>query len=151
MKRKTTQLEKRLLDNGYYLSHKSYSGRKSEKTLSYTYVCQNKFVRLDYKREKVITYGLLNYHAMELGEMELQGISLALSKVKNDIDYCNGWRKITPSWFFDRNANGVPPSEMNEQEELGAMTPEDFDELCQEHEQDKEQEIIDHIKGYEGD
>ena len=86
MKRKITQLEQRLLDNGYYLSHKSYSGRKSEKTLSYTYVCQNKFVRLDYKREKVITYGLLNYHAMELTEMELQGIKLLLNFIKNDLE-----------------------------------------------------------------
>ena len=86
MKRKITDLEQRLIDNGYYLSHKSYSGRKSEKTLSYTYVCQNKFVRLDYKREKVITYGLLNYHAMELTEMELQGIKLVLSFIRNDTE-----------------------------------------------------------------
>jgi hypothetical protein len=86
MKRKTTQLEKRLLDNGYYLSHKSYSGRKSEKTLSYTYVKENKFIRLDYKREKVITYGLTNYHAMELTEMELQGIKLLLNFIKSDLE-----------------------------------------------------------------
>lgn len=151
MKRKTTELERKLIEKGYHLVLKRYCGKTSQKTLSYQYVQGNAFITLDSKREKVTNYGLLNYHAMELGEMELQGISLALSKVKNDIDYCNGWRKITPSWFFDRNANGVPPSEMNEQEELGAMTPEDFDELCQEHEQDKEQEIIDHIKGYEGD
>ena len=86
MRRKITDLEQRLIDKGYYLSHKQYSGRKSEKTHSYTYVNKNAFVKLDFKRENVISYGLLNYSAMELTRMEWQGIGLMLNIIEKDID-----------------------------------------------------------------
>ena len=141
MKRKTTDLEQKLISKGYYLSHKTYGGKKSQKTLFYYYINKNSFVKLDSKREKVVTYGLLNYHAMELTRLELQGIQIVLDMLESEIE---------PKQVVTPNSYQVP-SEYNEQEELGAMTPEQFDELCQEHEQDKEQEIIDHIKGYEGE
>lgn len=151
MKRKTTDLEQKLIEKGYYLSHKTYGGKKSQKTLYYYYTNKNSFVKLDSKREKVVTYGLLNYHTMQLGEMELQGIKMALDKLKYDIESCATLNKPLKTWCFEPNNCGIPPSEMNEQDELGAMTPEELDQLCQEHEQEKEQEIIDHIKGYEGE
>ena len=125
MKRKITELEQRLIEKGYYLSHKAYGGRKSEKTLSYIYVNKNAFVKLDYKRESVLDYGILNYHAMELTRMELLGINITLDMIANDIkqeptkaDYCV-----------------ITPSDFDESEELGDMTFEQFDELCKEKEQ----------------
>ena len=151
MKRKTTDLEQKLISKGYYLVLKHYCGRTSQKTLSYQYVQGNTFITLDSKREKVTNYGLLNYHAMQLGEMELQGIKMSLDALKNDIKSCATLNKPLQTWCFETKNCGVPPSEMNEQDELGAMTPEELDQLCQEHEQDKEQEIIDHIKSYEGE
>ncbi len=129
MKRKTTDLEHKLIEKGYYLSHKTYGGKKSQKTLFYYYTNKNSFIKLDSKREKVVSYGLLNYHAMELTEMELQGIKIVLDMIKAE--------------FVDKSSeNVVPlpikecqtPSEFDEQEELGYMTPEQFDELCQEKE-----------------
>lgn len=86
MKRKITELEQRLIDNGYRLSHKQYGGRKSEKTLSYYYVKQDQFVRLDYKREQVLSLGLLNYHCQELTKMECEGIKLRLYYIEQNIE-----------------------------------------------------------------
>lgn len=145
MKRKTTDLERKLIEKGYYLSHKTYGGKKSQKTLFYYYTNKNSFIKLDSKREKVVTYGLLNYHAMELTEMELQGIKIVLDMIKAEF--------VNSSSEKQEKVLGIPPlpikecqapSEFDEQEELGAMTPEQFDELCQE----KEKELIDHIKGH---
>ena len=130
MKRKITDLEQRLIDKGYYLSHKHYGGRKSEKTISYMYVNKNAFVKLDNKREQVIDYGLLNYHAMELTRMELTGIELLLNMVENDFIVDN------KSVINVTQNKGVvlPLSEFNESDELGDMTFEQFDELCKEKE-----------------
>lgn len=85
MKRKTTELEQRLINKGYRLSHKQYGGRHSEKTLSYYYVKENQFVRLDYKREMVLSLGLLNYQCRELTRMELEGLKIAIYNIEQDI------------------------------------------------------------------
>ena len=85
MKRKTTTLEQRLINSGYRLSHKQYGGRHSEKTLSYYYVKENQFVRLDYKREMVLGLGLLNYQCRELTRMELEGLKIAIYNIEQDI------------------------------------------------------------------
>ena len=126
MKRKITNLEQRLIDKGYYLSHKHYGGRKSEKTLSYMYVNKNAFVKLDSKREQVVDYGLLNYHAMELTRMELQGIEILLDMIKND---------FIIEGYYEPTTVGIAPSGFDENVELGDMTFEQFDELCKENEQ----------------
>ena len=146
MKRKITDLEQRLIDKGYYLSHKHYGGRKSEKTISYMYVNKNAFVKLDNKREQVIDYGLLNYHAMELTRMELKGIELLLNMVENDISEREP-RKIVICDISDEKKEEllkelnkphktifIPNSEYDEKKELGEMTFEQFDELCKEKE-----------------
>lgn len=152
MKRKTTDLEHKLIEKGYYLSHKTYGGKKSQKTLFYYYTNKTSFIKLDSKREKVVSYGLLNYHAMELTEMELQGIKIVLDMIK--AEFVDSGSFVQHELKEEKGAI-IPlpikecqtPSEFDEQEELGYMTPEQFDELCQE----KEQELIDHIKGYEGE
>lgn len=126
MKRKTTELEQRLIEKGYYLSHKSYGGRKSEKTLSYIYVNKNAFVKLDNKRTSVLDYGILNYHAMELTRMELQGITIALDMIRNDI------------YGDEPLANmeiALSICSYNETMKPNDMTFEQFDELCKEKEQ----------------
>ena len=135
MKRKITNLEQRLIDKGYYLSHKQYSGRKSEKTHSYTYVNKNTFVKLDFKRENVISYGLLNYSAMELTRMELQGIEIVLNMIENEIKERQP-REIKPLLNRPLESTWERPSEYDEKEELGEMTFEQFDELCKEKEND---------------
>jgi len=135
MKRKITELEQRLIDNGYYLSHKQYGGRKSEKTISYTYVQQNKFVRLDYKRENVLAFGLLNYHAMELTEMEWRGIKILLDMIKNDFDPQTNWVKVK---LTKDNPKIIPLSEFDEQHELPPMSQEQFSDMCKEIENDQE-------------
>ena len=85
MNRKITELEQRLINNGYRLSHKQYGGRHSEKTLSYYYVKNDQFVRLDYKREQVLSLGLTNYQCRELTRMELEGLKLRFYNIEQDI------------------------------------------------------------------
>ena len=60
MKRKETNLENKLLEMHYKLSHKTYSGKHSDKINTYVYV--NKvndftfYVELDKNRDKIVTY-----------------------------------------------------------------------------------------------
>ena len=84
MKRKTTDLEQRLINNGYRLSHKQYGGRHCEKTLSYYYVKGDHFVRLDYKRETVLSLGLIDYHCKELTRLEIEGLRIVLYNIEQD-------------------------------------------------------------------
>lgn len=69
MKRKTTELEKILLDDSWYLTQKDYTGKHSEKTLSYEYTkCvpyENELgfqaiVKLNANRDKIINVGISN-------------------------------------------------------------------------------------------
>lgn len=133
MKRKITKLEQKLISKGYYLSHKQYYGRKSEKTLCYVYVNKSAFVKLDFKRENVLTYGLLNYHALELTRIEMQGIDLLLNMISNDFSIKDNVEPI----IKQEKTTVIPISELDEQEEYGAMTFEQFDELCLEKEKEK--------------
>ena len=68
MKRKITELEQKLLDKGFRLLKKNYAGKYSQKTDSYEYrnvyvgLCEVNFlgfVLLDYKREKILEYGII--------------------------------------------------------------------------------------------
>lgn len=144
MKRKITDLEQRLIDKGYYLSHKHYGGRKSEKTISYMYVNKNAFVKLDNKREQVVDYGLLNYHAMELTTMELKGIELLLDMIKSDFkvdnkSVINVTQERSCELPLDEPTTNLEIAQYlcdyDESDELGEMTFEQFDELCKEKEQ----------------
>ena len=70
MNRNVTELEQKLINDGWYLSFKSYQGKHSEKTLCYEYHktadlrLENKtfdqVIKLDTKREHVVNYGVLN-------------------------------------------------------------------------------------------
>jgi hypothetical protein len=121
--RKVTDLEKRLIANGYRLSHKEYGGRNCDKTLAYFYVKDGCFIKLDTKREKVLARGLYNYQCKMLTRMELQGIKLLLDRIDDEI--------------MDDISIGCPNVPCDEQEVVDyikAMTPEQFDELCLESE-----------------
>lgn len=89
MERKTTELEQRLIGNGYRLTNKQYGGRKSEKTLYYDYEkhtpTANQFVRLDSKREKVLACGLKDYSCKALTRIEVEGIKIIIRNIEDDI------------------------------------------------------------------
>lgn len=64
MKRKTTDLETRLIKDEWYLESKRYSGKHSEKTKCYVYrktiEGNNNVIILDKKRNKIVKYGIDN-------------------------------------------------------------------------------------------
>ena len=75
MKRKITDLEQKLLNDGWYLITKEYTGKNSEKTLSYEYtkcVPYDKdlgfqaIVKLNANRDKVINVGIPNIYVDKL-------------------------------------------------------------------------------------
>lgn len=89
MERKTTEIEKRLLGNGYRLTKKIYGGSKSQKTLYYYYEKGNQYVKLDYKREQVLGVGISNYSKTELTRMEIEGAMIIIRNIEDDIKYDN--------------------------------------------------------------
>ena len=64
MKRRITELEQKLLDRRFVLSHKTYCGSLSKRTEFYVYVGNisdfKVMVYLDYKREKLDHYVIEN-------------------------------------------------------------------------------------------
>ena len=87
MERKITDLEQRLINNGYRLTKKIYGGKNSKKTLYYYYEKGNQFVKLDYKREMVLGVGISNYSCKELTRMEIEGIKITIRNIEDDIKY----------------------------------------------------------------
>ena len=81
MKRKITHLEQYLIANGWYLATKRYSGKHSEKTLSYEYhktsdlrndgKTYEQIIKLDQKRSKIVDYGIKNVNIEFLNSDEL--------------------------------------------------------------------------------
>lgn len=127
MKRKITDLEKQLIADGFVLSFKQYHGKHSEKTLSYTYIKDNWIIKLDKTREKILGFFLndLDYAALIKLNQDFHSLN---SYVSNLID--------PPS-----KPTFVPVSEYDESEEIPTgLTPEQFDELCQEKEQQQKYE-----------
>lgn len=121
MKRKITDLEKQLIADGFVLSFKQYHGKHSEKTLSYTYIKDNWIIKLDKTREKILGFFLndLDYAALIKLNQDFHSLN---SYVSNLID--------PPS-----KPTFVPVSEYDESEEIPTgLTPEQFDELCKEKE-----------------
>jgi len=77
MKRKTTELEESLINDGWYLSSKEYEGKHSEKTSCYEYTkCVpydgdlgfQAIVRLDPTREKILNIGIPNVYIDKLDD-----------------------------------------------------------------------------------
>ena len=137
MKRKITELEQKLLENGWYLANKRYTGKHSEKTLCYEYQKtsdlrnDNKvydlFINLDLKRSQIVKYGVANLFIERMTEEELTIVRFIFLELRKFVE------SLTK---VEEPKVNVPNSELDEKQELPPMTPEQFDELCQEMEKD---------------
>lgn len=87
MARKKTEIEKRLIGNGYRLTKKVYGGNKSQKTLYYYYEKGNQYVKLNYKREKVLGVGISNYSVQELTRLEIESAQITIRNIEDDLKY----------------------------------------------------------------
>ena len=135
MKRKITELEQKLLENGWYLANKRYTGKRSEKTLCYEYQKtsdlrnDNKvydlFINLDLKRSQIVKYGVANLFIERMTEEELTIVRFIFLELRKFVE------SLTK---IEEPKVNVPNSELDEKQELPPMTPEQFDELCQEME-----------------
>ena len=60
MKRKQTELEKKIMDHGFRLSHKTYTGKNYDKNDTYVFIRKTNdftfYVELDKNRDKIVTY-----------------------------------------------------------------------------------------------
>jgi len=136
MKRKNTELDQKLIENGWYLTNKRYTGKHSEKTQCYEYVKtsdlrnDNKtydlFILLDTKRSQIVNYGIKNVSFDYLGEIELCSLRFLHLELRHFIERLTQVDKPL--------VVNVPNSEYDEQVEITPMTPEQFDELCKENE-----------------
>lgn len=136
MKRKNTELDQKLIENGWYLTNKRYTGKHSEKTQCYEYVKtsdlrnDNKtydlFILLNPKRSQIVNYGIKNVSFDYLGEIELCSLRFLHLELRHFIERLTQVEKPL--------VVNVPNSEYDEQVEISPMTPEQFDELCKENE-----------------
>lgn len=139
MKRKITELEEKLIENGWYLSNKRYMGKHSEKILCYEYNKtsdlrnDNKvyelFIRLDKKRSHVVKYGIKNLSIDYMSDDELMLVRFLFLELRHFVE------RLTEK--EEEIVVNVPNSELDEKQELPTMTPEQLDELCAEMEKGK--------------
>lgn len=81
MKRKITNLEQKLINNGWCLTIKRYTGKHSEKTLCYEYHktsdlrnenrSYEQIIKLDQKRSHIVDFGINNVSVEFLNDQEL--------------------------------------------------------------------------------
>ena len=167
MKRKVTDLEQKLINDGWCLTIKRYTGKHSEKTHCYEYhktsdITNNgksyeQVIQLDQKRSQIVNYGIANIQIDYLDREELDLIRFLflelrhfVERVEKEIFYSTeidppryiGGKDISEEekqkMLNSLNEPGkvvvVPNSELDEKQELPPMTPEQFDEMCQEME-----------------
>lgn len=140
MKRKVTDLEQKLINDGWYLANKRYTGKRSEKTLCYEYhktsdlrndnKTYDLFIQLDQKRSQIVKYGVANLFMERMGSEELMIVRFLFLELRHYVE------RLTkpPIVLTKENSCVIPISELDEREELPPMTPEQFDEMCQEME-----------------
>ena len=138
MKRKITDLEQKLINNGWCLTIKRYTGKHSEKTHCYEYhkisdirnngKSYEQVIELDQKRSQIVNYGIANIQINYLDREELDLIRFLFLELRH---YVERLTKVEEPKVASVN---VPNSELDEKQELPPMTPEQFDELCQEME-----------------
>lgn len=81
MKRKITELERKLINDGWCLALKRYSGKHSDKILCYEYhktsdlrnngKTYEQIIKLDQKRSQIVDYGIKNVVVDFLNDQEL--------------------------------------------------------------------------------
>ena len=142
MKRKITDLEQKLINDGWCLTIKRYTGKHSEKTHCYEYhkisdirnngKSYEQIIELDQKRSQIVNYGIANIQINYLDREELDLIRFLFLELRH---YVERLTKVEEPKVASVN---VPNSELDEKQELPPMTPEQFDELCQEMENQNE-------------
>lgn len=112
MKRKVTELEQKLIDNGWKLTGKVYSGKHSEKTNHYEYfktetlithnINYGQIIKLNAKRTEIIDFGLLKVSCDLLNEELLITFRIMLRNLRSFVD------EITmKEWESDNNATSL--------------------------------------------
>ena len=133
MRRKITDLEQELITHGYRLTHKVYDGKHSEKILSYVYCKDDQSVALDYKREKVIDFGLWNVNFNYLSKQDLITINQRFKRLNDFVAFLTEPSIIDTLMETAETLNdiveGFATYKKNE-----PMTFEEMDELCKEKE-----------------
>lgn len=166
MKRKVTDLEQKLINDGWCLTTKRYTGKHSEKTHCYEYhktsdITNNgksyeQVIQLDQKRSQIVNYGIANIQIDYLDREELDLIRFLFLELRHFVERTEKEffysTEIDPPRIVVKDISEedkqkmlnslnepgkvvvVPNSELDEKQELPPMTPEQFDEMCQEME-----------------
>lgn len=91
MKRNITELESKLLDNGWKLLYKTYKGKKSQFVWSYVYAKAypdyNAKVILDAKRSKTLDIFIENKHSEYLNVLDLQDLAIKYDDLVQTIHF----------------------------------------------------------------
>ena len=89
MKRKETRLEKNLLGIGYHLSHKTYTGKHSDKVDTYVYIKDNGVIEysvfLNKDRTTIRNYSFRNKVYMDYTSGILDSLIEINSKFQNEL------------------------------------------------------------------
>ena len=84
-----------------------------------------RIIELDQKRSQIVNYGIANIQINYLDREELDLIRFLFLELRHYVE------RLTK---VEETKVNVPNSELDERQELPPMTPEQFDELCQEME-----------------
>lgn len=136
MKRKVTDLEKKLINDGWCLTTKRYTGKHSQKILCYEYhktsdlrndnKTYDLFIQLEQKRAQIVKYGIANLFMEQMSEDELTLVRFLFLELRHYVERLTEKEKPL--------VVNVPNSDYDERVEIAPMTPEQFDELCKENE-----------------
>ena len=155
MKRNVTELEQKLINDGWHLTLKRYHGKNAEKTLCYEYhktadlrheeQTFNQFIRLDTKRTKITKFGIENLNLETLDDetmLFLRGLFISLRDRVARLQAPTKENEEKPNEELEKAKvlvkEGMTPIDVFGEEEnettdyLGSMTPEQMDELDQE-------------------
>ena len=149
MKRKTTDLEQKLINDGWCLTIKRYTGKYSEKTHCYEYhkisdlrnngKCYEQIIELDQKRSQIVNYGIANIQINYLDRAELDLIRFLFLELRHYVERIEQENASVIDTILETSktlgeiaSSFVPNSEFDERQELPPMTFEQLDELCEE-------------------
>ena len=142
MKRKITELEQKLIENGWCLTIKRYTGKHSEKTHRYEYhktsdlrnngKSYEQIIELDTKRSQIVNYGIANIQINYLDNDGLMVIRFLFLELRHFVEKLavREPREIKPLL----NQPSETDWELKEKTNVTPLTPEELDELCFEKE-----------------
>ena len=143
MKRKVTELEQKLIENGWYLTTKRYTGRGSNKILCYEYQktsdirnngkTYKQIIRLNQKRTYVVGCGIANLQIEYLNDDELMVIRFVFFELRKFVE------RLSDNHDHSKDIvdYALYPSEELPREKRQPMTFEQADELNEEIENGK--------------